>query len=86
MRIDFPASPNIFSSNIWEEACIASSTVSQTTTPLPAARPSALTTQNPFNNSICSFAVSKSLQYLKFGWGILCLLQNFLEKVFDPSN
>ena len=86
IKIDLPASPNLLFSNIWVDAFIASSTVSQTTTPLPAARPSAFTTQYPFNSSIWSFAVFISLQYIKSGCGILFLLQKFLEKVLDPSN
>ncbi len=60
--------------------------MSHTTTPLPAARPSAFTTQYPFKSSICFFAVSISVQYLNSGCGILCLLQKFLEKVLEPSN
>ena len=40
----FPASPNFLSTNIMSIAFSASSLLSQTITPLPAARPSALTT------------------------------------------
>ena len=61
MIILFPASPKIFFTSIVSIAASASSVLSQTSTPFPAARPSAFTTRGcdiDFTYSVACFASS----------------------------
>ena len=87
MTIDAPAWPNCASSSMLVIAAIASSLVSATTTPLPAANPSALMT---WPSAACPRIKSQASVLLSnrchAGCGISCRSQKSRANAFDPSS
>ena len=82
----FPASPNDFFTKILSTADNASSVVSHTMTPLPAARPSAFMTSGNDTDSIYSFAKSDSSKILNLAVGISFLSIKFFAQILLDSN
>ena len=81
-----PAVPKVLSLKILSNACFASSIFWQIITPLPAAKPSALTTVGKLVSFRYSTELSKLSNDLYLAVGILYLTKKSLEKVFEPSN
>ncbi len=80
-----PASPNAPLKHAFM-ASFASATVCATTTPLPAAKPSAFTTTGaPISSNACK-ACASLVASLYAAVGMLCLLMNCLAKSLLPSS
>mmetsp|Transcript_4882 Transcript_4882/g.11345 ORF Transcript_4882/g.11345 Transcript_4882/m.11345 type:complete len:278 (-) Transcript_4882:820-1653(-) len=89
MTTSSPASPNTLPSRHSLRAAMASSFVSGTTTPLPAARPDALTTTSNGLSLMYLMAASSSptpLKLLNSAVGTLYLAMKSLQKALEPSN
>mmetsp|Transcript_1408 Transcript_1408/g.3233 ORF Transcript_1408/g.3233 Transcript_1408/m.3233 type:complete len:227 (-) Transcript_1408:2321-3001(-) len=84
-----PASPNFFASRHSRTAALASSAVSGTTTPLPAARPLALTTTSKGTESMYFNAASTPPFWAEKVWysavGMLWRFMKSLAKALDAS-
>ena len=80
-----PLWPNLPPCIISTTACFASSTVAATTTPLPSASPSALTTIGAPCVSRYASALSISVKVSLFAVGIPYLRIRFLEKILLAS-
>ena len=81
-----PAAPNFPADNMALAASRASPGASATTTPLPAARPSALTTQAPSLESMCARAASSSVKLRASAVGMPCRCIKALAKCLEPSS
>ena len=86
IMILFPASPNFLSTNIMSIDFSASALLSQTITPLPAARPSAFTTTLCSIWLTYSFAFTASLNTSNAAVGILLRFKNCLAQILLDSN
>src|SRR5687768_11259622 len=81
-----PASPRVLRVIIWSIAACASATLAATTTPFPAARPSALTTIGAPRLVTKAFASSALSKVLCSAVGILCRAMKLLAKSLDASS
>src|SRR5688572_15591296 len=81
-----PASPRLLRVIIWSIAPCASATLAATTTPFPAARPSALTTIGAPRLVTKAFASSALSKVLCSAVGILCRAMKLLAKSLDASS
>ena len=79
-----PAAPN-WPRWSWRTAARASAAFAATTTPLPAASPSALTTTAPPRRSIAASASSTVRAISNFAVGIPWRAKNSFENAFEPS-
>ena len=71
---------------IWSIAALASSGVLQISTPLPSARPSALTAHLPSSDAANALASVASVNDADFIVGTPLRSMNSCEKIFDDSN
>ena len=84
--ISSPALPNMAPESISSTAFSASSISMATITPLPAAKPSVLTTMGAPLDSMYSFAFAASVNLAYSAVGILYLAHKSFMNAFDPSN
>ena len=86
MTTRLPAAPNLLATSIPSMAVCASDMEAQRITPLPSARPSALTAQQPCSLSAKSFAAAASENVPDLAVGIPYFSMNAWENAFEASN
>ena len=81
-----PAAPKVFATSISSIARLASTVSWQMSTPLPRARPSALTTQRPASSPAKRLASAASENVFERAVGMWCRSMKSCENAFEASN